>query len=81
MDMGEDVVGADGPPVLSVSSISPAGDDVELPVYSVSTPQPEPAIAVPTADETKSPVPLNVTTSGDIIPDKVPVILVDTVPS
>ncbi len=51
MDMGEDVVGADGPPVLSVSSISPAGDDVELPVYSVSTPQPEPAIAVPTDPE------------------------------
>lgn len=51
MDMGEDVVGADGPPLLSVSSISPAGEDVELPVYSVSSPQPEPAISVPTDPE------------------------------
>jgi len=51
MDMGEDVVGADGPPVLAVSSISPAGENVELPVYSVSSPQPEPEIAVPTEPE------------------------------
>lgn len=51
MDMGDDVVGADGPPLLSVSSITPAGEGVELPSYSVSSPQPEPAISVPTDPE------------------------------
>ncbi len=51
MDLGDDVTGQDGPPLLSVSSVSPVGSGVELPSFSVSNPQPEPAINVPTDPE------------------------------
>lgn len=47
MDMGNDVSGQNGPPLLSVSSISPVGSGVELPTYSVGNPPPPPAITVP----------------------------------
>lgn len=47
MDLGEDVSGQNGPPLLSISSVSPVGSGVEMPAYSVSNPQPEPAIPVP----------------------------------
>ncbi len=47
MDMGDDVVGEGGPPLLPITSIEPVGDDVVVPTYGPSTPQPEPSIAVP----------------------------------
>lgn len=54
MDLGEDVSGEDGPPLLSVSSVSPVGSGVELPSYSISSPQPEPAIDVPSDPDVAS---------------------------
>ncbi len=47
MDLGDDVVGEDGPPLLAVSSVTSAGDDTEMPSGS----QPSPAIAVPDVTE------------------------------
>ena len=47
MDMGADVSGQNGPPLLSVSSVTPVGSGVELPTYSIGNSQPEPAIKVP----------------------------------
>ncbi|HEV7229939.1 MAG TPA: hypothetical protein VGO45_01345 [Bacteroidia bacterium] len=51
MDLGEDVSGKTGPPLLSVSSVSPVGSSVELPTYSVTSPQPPPAIPVPSTPD------------------------------
>jgi uncharacterized protein YjbI with pentapeptide repeats len=48
LDMGEDVVGEDGPPLLAISSVEEVGGDVVLPVYGPTSPQPEPSISVPT---------------------------------
>ena len=47
LDMGEDVVGEDGPPLLAISSVEEVGGDVVLPDFSPTNPQPEPAISVP----------------------------------
>lgn len=43
MDLGEDIAGENGPPLLAVSSVEPAGDDVS--VSSLGAPAPQ--IAVP----------------------------------
>jgi hypothetical protein len=47
IDMGEGVVGEDGPPVLAISSIEPVGSSVDLPAFDASNPMPEPAISIP----------------------------------
>ncbi len=47
IDMGDGVVGKDGPPVLAISSVEPVGGSVELPEFGPSNPQPEPTISVP----------------------------------
>lgn len=54
MDLGEDVSGENGPPVLAVSSVTEAGSNVELPEYSVGSPQPQPSISVPDTEEASS---------------------------
>lgn len=48
MDLGDDVVGEDGPPLMAISSVEQVGSDVDLPTYSPSNPQPTPQITVPT---------------------------------
>ena len=48
LDMGEDVVGESGPPLLAISSVEEVGSDVVLPQFGASNPQPEPSISVPT---------------------------------
>jgi len=47
LDMGSDVSGQNGPPIMAVSSVEPVGNSVELPAYTASNPQPVPTIAVP----------------------------------
>lgn len=54
MDLGEGVSGDNGAPTLAVSSITPVGGDVEVPVYSPGNPQPEPQIEVPTDEDAAS---------------------------
>jgi hypothetical protein len=54
MDLGDDVTGQKGPPLLSVSSISPVGTGVDLPTYSVTSPPPAPAITVPATPDAAS---------------------------
>jgi hypothetical protein len=51
MDLGSDVAGENGPPVLDVSSVTPAGSSVELPSYSVGNELPTPSIPVPDPQE------------------------------
>lgn len=72
MDLGEDVAGQAGPPLLAVSSISPAGSGVELPTYSISSPQPAPAIEVPSdpaavASQTITPVQMFIAINNSIV--------------
>lgn len=55
LDMGEDVVGESGPPLLAISSVEEVGGDVILPPFGPSNPQPDPAISVPTDIEPGSP--------------------------
>lgn len=55
LDMGDDVVGEDGPPLLAISSVEEVGGDVVLPNFSPTNPQPEPAISVPADIEPGSP--------------------------
>ncbi|HEY0031010.1 MAG TPA: hypothetical protein VGC65_09650 [Bacteroidia bacterium] len=50
MDMGDDVSGQNGPPVLSISSVTPVGSGVEIPSDGL----PEPSIPVPTETEVAS---------------------------
>lgn len=72
MDLGEDVAGQAGPPLLAVSSVSPAGSGVELPTYSISSPQPAPAIEVPSdpaavASQTITPVQMFIAINNSIV--------------
>ena len=72
MDLGEDVAGQAGPPLLAVSSVSPAGSGVELPIYSISSPQPAPAIEVPSdpaavASQTITPVQMFIAINNSIV--------------
>lgn len=47
LDMGDDVTGEDGAPLLPISSAEPVGTETEIPTFSPANPNPTPDISVP----------------------------------
>lgn len=47
INMGDDVAGENGPPILAISSAEPVGSDTEIPTFSPANPNPAPDISIP----------------------------------